>query len=132
MGGGPSGRRGNHLGLDDSPQFFGYKQIPRDGGTDTREHTDLTDVPLNSYYGLFAHVLAQMADELGKPVESKQYEDLHAQLAKQMDARLWHDERGLYLNRYLDGRWEHTTTPTVFYPLFGGLASPEHAQRLVG
>jgi hypothetical protein len=126
------GGRGNHLGLDDSPQFFGYEQIPRDGGTDTRDHTDLTDVPLNSYYGLFAHVLAQMADELGKPVESKQYEDLHAQLAKQMDARLWHDERGLYLNRYLDGRWEHTTTPTVFYPLFGGLASPEHAQRLVG
>lgn len=125
------GGRGNHLGLDDSPQFFGYRQIPREGGTDTRDHTDLTDVPLNSYYGLFAHVLARMAEELGRPAESRKYAELHAQLARRMDARLWNEERGLYLNRYLDGRWEHTTTPTVFYPLFGGLASPGHARRLV-
>lgn len=125
------GGRGNHLGLDDSPQFFGYQQIPRDGGTDSRDHTDLTDVPLNSYYGLFAHVLAQMANELERPADQARFEQLHAHLAAQMDARLWNDERGLYLNRYLDGRWEHTNTPTVFYPLFGGLASSEHARRLV-
>lgn len=125
------GGRGNHLGLDDSPQFFGYRQIPRDGGTDTRDHTDLTDVPLNSYYGLFADVLARMAGELGKDADAQQYADLHARLAERMDAHLWNEERGLYLNRYLDGRWEPTSTPTVFYPLFGGLASPAHAKRLV-
>lgn len=125
------GGRGNHLGLDDSPQFFGYRQIERDGGTDTRDHTDLTDVPLNSYYGLFADVLSRIAGELGKDADAEKYAALHADLAKQMDARLWNEERGLYLNRYLDGRWEPTTTPTVFYPLFGGLASPAHAQRLV-
>ena len=125
------GGRGNHLGLDDSPQFFGYQQIPRDGGTDTRDHTDLTDVPLNSYYGLFADVLSRIATELGKPGDARRYDDLHALLAKRMDARLWNEERGLYLNRYLDGRWEPTSTPTVFYPLFGGLASPAHAKRLV-
>lgn len=125
------GGRGNHLGLDDSPQFFGYRQIPREGGTDTRDHTDLTDVPLNSYYGLFAHVLARMADELGRPAEAAAYDDLHADLKRAMNARLWDEERGLYLNRYLDGRWEPTTTPTVFYPLFGGLATPARARRLV-
>jgi hypothetical protein len=125
------GGRGNHLGLDDSPQFFGYRQIPRDGGTDTRDHTDLTDVPLNSYYGMFADVLSRMAEELGRPADAERYAGLHAHLAAQMDARLWNEERGLYLNRYLDGRWEPTNTPTVFYPLFGGLASPAHAKRLV-
>ncbi|MTD13249.1 Bacterial alpha-L-rhamnosidase [Nakamurella sp. YIM 132087] len=125
------GGRGNHLGLDDSPQYYGYVEIPKVGGTDTRQNTNLTDVALNSYYGLFADTLARMATELGRPAEAASYQALHAQLAERMNSRLWNADRGLYLNRYLDGSWEPTVTPTVFYPLFGGLATPARAATLV-
>lgn len=125
------GGRGNHLGLDDSPQYWNYVEVPRDGGTDTRENTNLTDVALNSYYGLMAENLAQMATELGDIAGAERYAALHERLEVRMNEHLWNEERGLYLNRYLDGTWEPTNTPTVFYPLFGGLATPERAEILV-
>ncbi|MEV0893929.1 trehalase family glycosidase [Promicromonospora sp. NPDC050262] len=125
------GGRGNHLGLDDSPQYWNYVEVPRDGGTDTRENTNLTDVALNSYYGLMAENLAQMATVLGDTAGAERYAALHERLEVRMNEHLWNEERGLYLNRYLDGSWEPTNTPTVFYPLFGGLATPERAEILV-
>lgn len=124
------GGRGNHLGLDDSPQYWNFKQVVTDG-TDNRDNTNLTDVALNSYYGLFAENLSQMATALGKPADAAKYGALKQQLKTRMNERLWNADRGLYLNRYLDGSWEPTNTPTVFYPLFGGLATPERAKTLV-
>ncbi len=124
------GGRGNHLGLDDSPQYHHFEQVVTDG-TDNRDNTNLTDVALNSYYGLFAETLSQMAGALGKPAEARQYADLRDRLKTRMNEHLWNEERGLYLNRYLDGSWEPTSTPTVFYPLFGGLATPARARTLV-
>ena len=124
------GGRGNHLGLDDSPQYAHFEQVVTEG-TDNRDNTNLTDVALNSYYGLFAETLSQMAGALGEPAEAREYADLRDRLETRLNQRLWNDERGLYLNRYLDGSWEPTSTPTVFYPLFGGLATPARARTLV-
>ncbi|WP_406104288.1 amylo-alpha-1,6-glucosidase [Micromonospora globbae] len=124
------GGRGNHLGLDDSPQYYHFVQVPTDG-TDDRDNTNLTDVALNSYYGLFAETLSQMAGVLGHDADRTRFAQLHDRLKQRVNDRLWNAERGLYLNRYLDGSWEPTTTPTVFYPLFGGLAAPDRAEILV-
>ncbi len=126
------GGRGNHLGLDDSPQYAKLVEVPKEGGSDsTRESTNLTDVALNSYYGLFAETLSEMAKALGKPAEASEYAALHDKLAKRMNEHLWDTDRKMYLNRYLDGSFEPTTTPTIFYPLFGGLATPERAKATV-
>ncbi len=126
------GGRGNHLGLDDSPQYWNYQEIDKVGGSDpTRENTNMTDVALNSYYGLLADTLARMAQVLGDDAGQAQYTALHRKLYDRMNARLWNSERGMYLNRYLDGSWEPTVTPTVFYPLFGGLATPARAASMV-
>jgi hypothetical protein len=124
------GGRGNHLGLDDSPQYANFQQVVTDG-TDNRDNTNLTDVALNSYYGLFAENLSQMATALDKPDDAARYAALKEQLKTRMNAHLWNADRGLYLNRYLDGSWEPTNTPTVFYPLFGGLATQDRAKVLV-
>lgn len=124
------GGRGNHLGLDDSPQYAHYVQVPTDG-TDNRDNTNMTDVALNSYYGLFAQTLAQMAATLGHDTDAARFTALHDQLKQRMNERLWNADRGLYLNRYIDGSWEQTSTPTVFYPLFGDLATTARATTLV-
>ncbi|MEO3778904.1 hypothetical protein ABGB16_19050 [Micromonospora sp. B11E3] len=62
------GGRGNHLGLDDSPQYWNAIQVPTDG-SDNRDNTNLTDVALNSYYGLLADTLSEMAGALGKDAD---------------------------------------------------------------
>jgi hypothetical protein len=126
------GGRGNHLGLDDSPVYADYHRIPKQGGSgDKRDNTDLTDVALNSYYALLAETLAKMARVLGKPQDAERFAAQHATIRRLLNDRLWHAEKGLYLSRYLDGRWNEVVTPTVFYPLFAGLATQERARVLV-
>ncbi|WP_305783246.1 MGH1-like glycoside hydrolase domain-containing protein [Symbioplanes lichenis] len=126
------GGRGNHLGLDDSPVYAAYHRIAKEGGSgDSRDNTDLTDVALNSYYALFAETLAKMARVLGRPAEAARFAARHARLRTLLNERLWHPGRGLYLSRYLDGTWDEVVTPTVFYPMFAGLATPGRARILV-
>ncbi|EPD63745.1 MGH1-like glycoside hydrolase domain-containing protein [Streptomyces sp. HGB0020] len=126
------GGRGNHLGLDDSPVYADYHRIAKQGGSgDKRDNTDLTDVALNSYYALLAETLAKMARVLGKPQDAQRFAAQHATIRRLLNDRLWHAEKGLYLSRYLDGTWNEVVTPTVFYPLFAGLATQERARVLV-
>lgn len=126
------GGRGNHLGLDDSPVYASYHRIPKQGGSgDKRDNTDLTDVALNSYYALLAETLAKMARVLGKPQDARLYAAQHDTIRRLLNDRLWHPDKGLYLSRYLDGTWNEVVTPTVFYPMFAGLATPERARILV-
>ncbi|MGP2439288.1 MGH1-like glycoside hydrolase domain-containing protein [Streptomyces sp. JW3] len=126
------GGRGNHLGLDDSPVYADYHRIAKQGGSgDSRDNTDLTDVALNSYYALLSETLAKMARVLGRPRDAERFAAQHATVKRLLNARLWHPGKGLYLSRYLDGTWQETVTPTVFYPLFAGLATRERARVLV-
>ncbi|MEV1023191.1 trehalase family glycosidase [Streptomyces sp. NPDC050264] len=126
------GGRGNHLGLDDSPVYAAYHRIAKQGGSgDARDNTDLTDVALNSYYALLAETLAKMARVLGHRRDAERFAARHATLKRLLNDRLWHPGKGLYLSRYLDGTWNETVTPTVFYPLFAGLATRERARVLV-
>ncbi|MFE7975899.1 trehalase family glycosidase [Streptomyces shenzhenensis] len=126
------GGRGNHLGLDDSPVYAAYHRIAKQGGSgDARDNTDLTDVALNSYYALLAETLAKMARVLDRPRDAARFAAQHATIRRLLNDRLWHPEKGLYLSRYLDGTWNEVVTPTVFYPMFAGLATPERARILV-
>ncbi len=126
------GGRGNHLGLDDSPIYADYHRVPKQGGSgDKRDNTDLTDVALNSYYAQFAETLAKMARVLGKNTDSTRFAERHASVKRLLNERLWHAEKGLYLSRYLDGTWNEVVTPTVFYPLFAGIATEDRARTLI-
>ncbi|WP_086725195.1 MGH1-like glycoside hydrolase domain-containing protein [Streptomyces carpinensis] len=126
------GGRGNHLGLDDSPVYAAYHRIAKQGGSgDKRDNTDLTDVALNSYYALLAETLAKMARVLGRPEDATRFAAQHERIRRLLNDRLWHPEKGLYLSRYLDGTWNEVVTPTVFYPMYAGLATPERARILV-
>jgi len=126
------GGRGNHLGLDDSPVYAAYQRIPKQGGSgDHRDNSNLTDVALNSYYALMAETLAKMATVLGRPDDAARFTAKHQAIRQLLNDKLWHPQRGLYLSRYLDGTWNEVVTPTVFYPLFGGIATPERAEVLV-
>ncbi|WP_433190224.1 amylo-alpha-1,6-glucosidase [Actinoallomurus sp. CA-150999] len=126
------GGRGNHLGLDDSPVYADYQKIPKKGGSgDPRPNSNLTDVALNAYYALMAEILAKMARTQGRSADATRFDAIYERIKAGVNARLWNEERGLYLSRYLDGRWNEVVTPTVFYPLFAGLATPERARVLV-
>ncbi|WP_103886478.1 MGH1-like glycoside hydrolase domain-containing protein [Actinacidiphila yanglinensis] len=126
------GGRGNHLGLDDLPVYADYQRITKVGGSgDSRDNTNLTDVALNSYYALFAETLAKMARVLGRSADARRFADQHATLRRLLNDRLWHPDKGMYLSRYLDGTWNEVVTPTVFYPLFAGIATPQRAATLM-
>ncbi|GLY88796.1 amylo-alpha-1,6-glucosidase [Actinoallomurus iriomotensis] len=126
------GGRGNHLGLDDSPVYADYQKVPKKGGSgDPRPNTNLTDVALNAYYALMAELLAKMARLQGKAADAARFEAVYERIKAGVNDRLWNEERGLYLSRYLDGGWNEVVTPTVFYPLFAGIATPERARVLV-
>lgn len=123
---------GNHLGLDDLPLYQAARRIPKDGGSgDERDNTDLTDVALTSYYALMAESLAELAHVLDRPADEERFRAVLGTVHDAVNERLWNDEEGMYLDRHLDGTWGEVVTPTVFYPLFGGVATPERAQRTV-
>lgn len=127
------GGRGNHLGLDDSPVYTGHQPIPKIGGSgDKRDNTNLTDVTLNSSYALLAETLPKMADVLGRPADAKRFTAQHGSLQQLLKDRLWHPDKGMYLSRYLDGTRNEVVTPTVFCPLFAGIATPARAATLIG
>ncbi|MEU2200659.1 trehalase family glycosidase [Isoptericola sp. NPDC019482] len=123
---------GNHLGLDDLPVYLAADRIAKEGGSgDERDNTDLTDVALTSYYALMADSLTELATALDRPEDAHRFAAVLAQTKKAANDTLWDDERGMYLDRNLDGTWGDVVTPTIFYPLFGGLATPERAARTV-
>jgi hypothetical protein len=126
------GGRGNHLGLDDSPVYANYQKIPKVGGSgDPRPNSNLTDVALNAYYALMAETLVKMARLQDKISDAQRFQDVYDRIKTLVNDKLWHDERGLYLSRYLDGTWNDVVTPTVFYPMFAGIATDERARTLV-
>jgi hypothetical protein len=123
---------GNHLGLDDLPLYQAANRVPKDGGSgDERDNTDLTDVALTSYYALMAESLAELAHVLDRPEDEERFRAVFGTVKEAANETLWNDEEGMYLDRHLDGSWGEVVTATVFYPLFGGLATQERAQRTV-
>ncbi len=95
-------------------------------------HTlDVEDVGLNSLLVLDAEMLARMAGELGRTEEATELRERGAHLAELVRANLWDAERGVFANRKWDGGFVGSVSPTSFYPLLAGIATPEQAQASV-
>lgn len=92
---------------------------------------NLADVGLNSLYVADCKYLARIANVLGKSKDEKELLDRAAAYSKQVQ-KLWNEEKGIFLNKYLD-RQESSTrlSPTLFYPMLAGIATPKQAERMI-
>jgi hypothetical protein len=112
-------------GMDDSPMWDHTTYDP---------HTytmDLDDVGLNSLYALDAECLSRIARVLGKVEDARQFSAEYARMKKLVQTKLWNPTDGIYENRYWNGRFSKRLSPTNFYPLFAGVATPEQAAQMV-
>lgn len=112
-------------GLDNSPMYDHAVYDPK------AHQLEYADVGLMSLYIADCHALARIAGILGKPAEAARLEAR----AKQYGAKLqtmWNAKRGIFLNRDLHtGKYNPRLSPTNFYPLLAGAATPAQAREMV-
>jgi putative isomerase len=101
---------------------------------DVTTHTlDTEDVGLNSLLVWEAEHLARIARELGGGLEADvgALDERRERLAALVREHLWDDERGLFANRLWSGPFARSASPTSFFPMTAGLATPAQAERMV-
>jgi putative isomerase len=119
------GHPGNESGWDNSVRWDGGYQLAK---TDDRR---LWAIDLNCY--LYAHyrALAYVADRLHRATEAADWRGRAEELARQINARLWDEERGFYVDRdRTTGAAGPVLSPAGFMPLFVRIAPRERAERL--
>jgi hypothetical protein len=112
-------------GMDDSPMWD-------DVHYDSRTYTmDLDDVGLNSLYALDAESLAELAGLLGKDDDRRVFQADYEKMKQLVREKLWNETDGIYENRFWNGQFSKRLSPTNFYPMLAGIATPEQARRMV-
>ncbi len=112
-------------GMDDSPM---YDDVTYDAQTYTM---NLADVGLNSLYTLDAECLGKIAEILDRDEDWRKFAAEYEQHKQLIREKLWNEKDGIYENRYWDGRFSNRLSPTNFYPLLAGIATPEQAARMI-
>jgi putative isomerase len=112
-------------GMDDSPM---YDEVHYDPHTYTM---NLDDVGLNSLYASDAESLAKIAGILGKDDDAKKLASEYEHMKQLIRDKLWNDQDGIFENRFWNGGFSKHLSPTNFYPLLAGVATPEQAKRMV-
>jgi hypothetical protein len=125
---GGSGTRAGAIlesGLDNSPM---YDTAAYDHSTHLLE---FADVGLMSMYVADCDALAKIADALGKPSEASELREREARYKAKLQT-MWDEKSGMFLN--LDLKTHQPSprlSPTNFYPLLAGAATPEQAQTII-
>jgi Trehalase len=112
-------------GMDDSPMYDDVTYNPQ---TYTM---DLDDVGLNALYALDSQCLARIALILGQDADSQHFIADYDRIKTVMQQKLWNEKDGIYENLSWDGKFSKRLSPTNFYPLLAGVATPEQARRMV-
>ena len=112
-------------GMDDNPMWDDVHYNPQ---TYTM---DLDDVGLNSLYALDAESLAALAGLLGKIEDQRNFQAEYEKISQLVRDKLWNDADGIYENRFWSGEFSKRLSPTSFYPMLAGIATPQQAQRMV-
>lgn len=112
-------------GMDDSPMYDDVAYNPK---TYTIE---LDDVGLNALYALDAECLAKIAAILGLDDDSRRFAAEYDKVKSLVRKLLWNEQDGIFENRHWDGRFSRRLSPTNFYPMLAGIATPEQAKRMV-
>jgi hypothetical protein len=112
-------------GMDDNPMWD-------EAHYDPRTYTmDLDDVGLNSLYALDAESLAQLAAILGKEDERRALQADYERMKQLVRDKLWNETDGIYENRFWNGQFSKRLSPSSFYPMLAGIATPQQARRMV-
>jgi hypothetical protein len=112
-------------GLDNSPM---YDDIPFDAD---KHILKLWDAGLNGLYLADCEALAALARLLNRQADAAEVEARHAAYAALLP-RLWNDQAGIFMNRRWDtGEFSPRLSPTNFYPLIAGAATPQQAARMI-
>jgi hypothetical protein len=123
-----SGTRGGAIlesGLDNSPM---YDTAAYDHSTHLLE---FADVGLMSMYVADCDALAKIADELGKTDEATELREREARYKAKLQT-MWDEKSGMFLNLDLQTHQPSPRlSPTNFYPLLAGAASPQQARTMI-
>lgn len=112
-------------GLDNSPM---YDKAEYSHATHLLE---FADVGLMSLYIADCDALAKIADALGKPAEARELRGRQTRYKAKL-LTMWDEQVGMFLN--LDLKTHQPSlrlSPTNFYPLLAGAASPAQAQTMI-
>ena len=123
-----SGTRGGAIlesGLDNSPMY----------DTATYDHSthllEFADVGLMSMYIVDCDALAKMADVLGKADDASELRAHSARYKAKLET-MWNPSTGMFLNLDLKTHQPGMRlSPTNFYPLLAGVATPQEAQTMI-
>jgi putative isomerase len=112
-------------GLDNSPMYDGAAYNPE------THLLEVGDVGLMSLYIADCDALAEMADVLHKTIEARELKDRAARYRTKL-ATMWDEKTGMFLNRDLrTGKAGTRLSPTNFYPLLAGVATPAQAKQMI-
>ena len=115
----------NETGMDNSAT---HDEAVYDPATRTLSTFDLG---LNCVLCLDCEMLAAMAAVLGHHAESRDFGSAAGALREKIGSVLWDEARGLFANRQRKGGFVGAVSPTTFYPLLCGAASPAQGRRLL-
>jgi glycogen debranching enzyme len=112
-------------GLDNSPMYDGAAFDEATG------QMEFADVGLMSLYVDDCGALATLADALGRSAEAAEIRERGSRYQAKLRG-LWSEKDGIFLNRDLrTGAPSLRLSPTNFYPMLSGTATPEQARRMV-
>lgn len=112
-------------GLDNSPMYDGASY------NSSSHQMEFADVGLMGMYIADCDALANIADILGRSAESHELRERAAKYRKSL-ATLWDEKSGIYLNKDLrTGKFSRRLSPTNFYPMLAGAATPRQADRMI-
>ncbi|MFN8061658.1 MAG: trehalase family glycosidase [Vicinamibacterales bacterium] len=106
-------------GQDDLPN---WDDVPWD---EVGQTLDMDCVDLSALVALDAECLSFLAERVGRIDQAQRYRSEHAALCARLDERLWDESRGVYADRFPDGRFSSRLAASNFLPLLAG-AVPDH------
>ncbi|MGC9221227.1 MAG: MGH1-like glycoside hydrolase domain-containing protein [Solirubrobacteraceae bacterium] len=115
----------NEPGMDNLAVFDEARFNPATGALEFEEPGH------NSLLALEWELLARVAAALGRDTEAEAHLRRSRGLAQLISETLWDPQRQVFAGRHWDGAFAAHISPTSFFPLVAGAATPEQAQALV-
>ena len=116
-------------GLDNSPMYDGefFVGQPPDGYGLMQSY----DVGMASMVAMSDGALAELAEIVGRSDDARMLRKRSADDRAAIDAHLWNAPLSTYSNRFSNGTFSTRISPTSFYPMLAGAATPERAATLM-